>query len=338
MKQARTGLLVAIALLAVPAVSTAQGKPKEPAAAAAAKPPAGAAAAKPPAGAQPAGQPVEIDADAPPPGEEGKPVEPAPGTEPPKEEGGLEAICKLDPDACPNVNLQEAAKRQIQAQIYAVQQIYALRARRVEINPYWSVSMNDQFVAHNAPGLALNYYLTNVLAIGANFNWYGGLNSDSEFNASTRRAVRVGVPLNEYQWGAAANFTYVPMYGKFSGFGDFIFHWDAYVVGGIGALSTRPIVIFDPRYRNFSYEPKVAFNAGLGLRIFFNRWFAAILEVRDYIYPEKLENITDVDTQTEDWRKDKKNWTDETKLTNNVQLQFGVSVFLPFSWEYRLPK
>jgi outer membrane beta-barrel protein len=198
--------------------------------------------------------------------------------------------------------------------------------------------MNDQFVSHNAPGLALNYYITNVMAIGANFNWYQGLNSESDFNASTRRAVRVGVPLNEYQWSAAANFTYVPMYGKFAGFGDFIFHWDAYVVGGVGAISTRPIVVFDPRYRNYSFEPKVAFNAGLGVRIFFNRWFAGILEVRDYVYNEKLENTEDVDKQTADWRAKESNWTGDSKLTNHVQVQAGVSIFLPFTWEYRLPK
>ena len=33
--------------------------------------------------------------------------------------------------------------------------------------PYWSFSLNDQFVTHLGPGLGVNYYLTNVLAIGA---------------------------------------------------------------------------------------------------------------------------------------------------------------------------
>jgi len=137
------------------------------------------------------------------------------------------------------------------------------------------------------------------------------------------------------------------MYGKFAGFGDFIFHWDGYVVGGVGAISTRPIVVFDPRYRNFEYKPKVAFNAGLGVRIFFNRWFAAILEIRDYVYNEELENTHNYsadpnlasDTAKREWRKDKANWfEDENKITNNVQAQVGVAIFLPFSWEYRLPK
>ncbi len=333
MKQARTGLLVALALLVVPAVSTAKGK--------GAKPRGGAAQPKETAAQPAASAPTEIDADAPPPEatEATDPASteggvPAPGTE----GGNLDDICQVDPDACPKISMPDAAKRDMKAQIYAVQQIYALRARRVELQPTWAVTMNDQFVSHPAPGLALNYYITNVLAVGGNFNWYGGLNADSRFNATTRRAVRVGVPLNEYQWSAAFNFTYVPMYGKFAGFGDFIFHWDAYVVGGVGAISTRPIVVFDPRYRNFSYEPKLAFNAGLGIRIFFNRWFAAILELRDYVYNEKLESIKDVDAQTPEWRQDKKNWLGDSSLTNNVQAQVGVAIFLPFSWEYRLPK
>lgn len=201
-------------------------------------------------------------------------------------------------------------------------------------------------MSHPAPGVAFNYYITNVMAVGVNFNWYQGLNSDSDFNAATRRAVRVGVPLNEYQWSAAANFTYVPMYGKFAGFGDFIFHWDGYVVGGVGAISTRPIVVFDPRYRDFSFEPKLAFNAGIGVRIFFNRWFAGILELRDYIYQEDLENTADYDAmfganedaQQAAWRSNEDNWIGESKLTNNVQAQVGIAIFLPFSWEYRLPK
>ena len=107
--------------------------------------------------------------------------------------------------------------------------------------------MNDQFVSHPGPALGLNFYITNVLAVGVGGGYY--FNSDSKFNAETRRAARVAVPLTEYQWQAALNFTYVPMYGKFAGFSDFIFHYDAYVVGGVGAISTRPIAVVDPDNR-----------------------------------------------------------------------------------------
>jgi outer membrane beta-barrel protein len=208
--------------------------------------------------------------------------------------------------------------------------------RRFELQPFWTVSLNDQFVSHGGPGLGLNYWITQVLAVGVNGTYYQPFNADSEFNFQTRRAARVAVPLTEYQWGAALNFTYVPIAGKFAGFGDFIFQYDAYVVGGVGALSTRPIPTIDPDNRLFDWEPKLAFNAGLGLRIFFNRWFAANLEVRDYIFNDKLESTSI--PPTPDQQVDKDNWFGESKLTNAVQAQLGVSIFIPFSFDYRLPK
>jgi len=121
-----------------------------------------------------------------------------------------------------------------------------------------------------------------------------------------------------------------------AGFSDFIFHYDAYIVGGVGAISARPIAVVDPNNRVFKWgDPKVDFNVGIGLRVFLNRWFAVGLEVRDYIFFDRLENIaTAVGTAAAD----PNTWYGETKLTNNVQFQAGVSIFLPFSWDYRLPK
>ncbi|HEY6559613.1 MAG TPA: outer membrane beta-barrel domain-containing protein [Polyangiaceae bacterium] len=317
MNKSRIGLLAAALLCAFPASSFAQKKGDAKKVEAAEAPVDEGAAGEDAAGVEPVEEPG---------GEE------LPGDVPGGE--GLEDICKLDPAACPKLDMNKEAGRPLREQIYAVQQVFALRARRFELQPYWSFSLNDQFVAHPAPGLALNYYITNVLAVGINGNYYRPFNNDSEFNAQVRRAARVGVPLTEYDWGAALNFTYVPAYGKFAGFGDFIFHYDAYVVGGVGALSTRPIPVIDPEYRTFDFEPKLAFNAGLGLRIFFNRWFAAILEVRDYIFNDKLENIEVNATNPAD----KGDWLDETRLTNNVQAQLGVAIFIPFSFDYRLPK
>ena len=321
MNNLRIGLLVAAALCVWPATAWSQKQPEEPPAEKEGAQGEGAAAEGEQA---PAAEGEEV------PGGEELPGEEVPGGE------GLEDICKIDPAACPKLDFDKEAAKPLREQIYAVQQIYALRVRRFEIQPYWGFTLNDQFVSHPGPGLALNYYITNVLAIGANFNYYRPFNVDSDFNGQVRRAARVGVPLTEYDWSAALNFTYVPVYGKFSGFGDFIFHYDAYIVAGVGAISTRPIPVIDPDNRNFDFEPKLAFNAGLGLRIFFTRWFAAILEIRDYIYNEKLEN-TDF-APTEAGRRDESTWFGESKLTNHVQAQVGFSIFLPFSFEYRLPK
>jgi len=326
MNQARVSVLIMAALIAATSLAQAQKKKKP-----APKP----VPAAPAPEAAPAAPATEIDADAPP-GAAGAPAAAAePGVgEPggPPEGGDIEAICKIDPSACPTVNLQEAAKRDMHEKMYAVQQIYALRYHRFEIQPAWNFTLNDQFVSHPGPVLGLNFYVTNVLAIGVGGGYY--FNNDSKFNAQTRRAARVAVPLTEYQWQAALNFTYVPMYGKFAGFSDFIFHYDAYIVGGVGAISTRPIAVVDPDNRSFKWgTPKVDFNIGIGLRVFLNRWFAFNLEVRDYIFIDKLEN-TVIDANPTD----QNTWYGQNKLTNAVQAQVGVSIFLPFSWEYRLPK
>jgi outer membrane beta-barrel protein len=336
MKQARVGLLVAAALLAMPLTASAQ--PKGPKGGAATAAPKGGAAA-PKGGAAASG---EINLDEPAAGTD-KPAEGTEGTEPaatPDDTGGdaagLGDICKIDPAACPVIDMDKAAKRDLKAQMYAVQQIYALRYHRLEVAPYWGITMNDQFVSHPGPGLTLNFYLTNVLAIGVNGNLYAGLNSNSNFNFETSRAGRVGEPVTEYSWNANFNLSYVLAYGKFAGFSDFIFHYDVYALGGIGAISTRPIAVIDPDNRTFTFKPHVAYHLGAGLRIFINRWFSANLEVSDYIFGDVLENPS---IATGPAARNSSTWTQPgTSLTNNVQAQVGFSVFLPFTWEYRLPK
>jgi len=327
MNQARVGLLVAAALLAMPATAVAQ--PTKATKAAAGK------ADKPD---KKDNKPIDLDSpDAPKetPKEEpaAAPVEGAPGAE----VGGLDNICAIDPTACPAIDMDKAAARELSAQMYAVQQIYALRYQRFEVSPYFGFTLNDQFVSHDAPGLTLNYYLINVLAIGVNGNWYQGLNSNQSFNLETSRAGRVGEPINEYQWNANLNLTYVPIYGKFAGFGDFIFHYDVFVVGGGGAISTRPIASIDPEERTFTWKVKPNGHLGVGLRIFFSRWLAVVAEISDYIYEEDLENTTPGPPTATATTPAVPEYG-PSSLTNNVQAQVGLSIFLPFTWEYRLPK
>lgn len=332
MNQARVGLLVAAALVALPLTAAAQ--PKQPAAAAKAE-------EKPAEGAKAEGEAA--------PGAEPAPGEETAGGEAGAEGGegegedtggGMQELCAIDPDACKAIDENKMAARDLNPEIYAVQQIYALRRMRFEINPYAGITLNDQFVSHPSIGLQTNFYITNVIGVGLNGNFY--FNSPSEFNFQTSRAARIGQSITEYQWNANANFLYVPAYGKFSGFSDFIFHYDFYLIGGVGAISTRPIAVVDPDNRTFDWKPKVAFNVGGGIRIFFNRWFAFNAELRDYIFFDELENQTiagGVDAEGRPNAQNPDTWlAEDLSFTNNVQAQIGLSFFLPPTWEYRLPK
>ena len=333
MKQARFWLLLAGMAAAMLLPQAALAQPKKPG-----KPPA-TAPAKPPPVAPPAGGDIgDIDSPAPAGAPDGAPATP-PGGDTGATPAAGGGICEIDPSACPKQgDIQTLAGRNVRADVYAVQQIYALRRGRFELMPYWSFSLNDQFVGHLGPGLGVNYYLTNVLAIGLNGTFHQPFNSDSDFNFQNRRATRLAVPLNEYQTVASGNFTYVPIYGKFSGFSQFIFHYDGYVVGGLGVLRSRPIAVIDPDNRKFDWNTNVTFSVGLGLRVFLNRWFAVTMEVRDYIYVEQVENTEVAKTQAEQRVNGATPWIKDKPLTNNVQAQLGISIFLPFSWEYRLPK
>jgi hypothetical protein len=135
------------------------------------------------------------------------------------------------------------------------------------------------------------------------------------------------------------------MYGKFAGFGDFIFNYDAFISGGLGLIRTEPIAVIDPNNRKFdSWNNFLNFDAAIGFRIFFTRWLAAVLEVRDLIFFDTIESLSIAGGPSTLPLTNKQNpldpdtWTDSGHFTNDVQLQIGISLFLPTSFEYRLPK
>ncbi|MBL8603928.1 MAG: outer membrane beta-barrel domain-containing protein [Myxococcales bacterium] len=240
----------------------------------------------------------------------------------------------------------QAQRHPLNEEIYALQRIYALRARRFELNPHANFSLNDPFVQHTGFGLTANYWISNVLAVGVTGIFFQGLNATSDVNYSVGRSTQLVVPINEYQLAASLNFSYVPLYGKFSMFSRFIFHWDMYLTAGVGIMRTRPIAAVDPEVRTFDWGTRILFNAGLGVRVFVNRWLGITGELRNYIYPELLENttISSVEvgangrTDCNECRRNPARWTDETRVTDNVMLSVGLTMFLPFSFDYRLPK
>ena len=219
--------------------------------------------------------------------------------------------------------------------IYAVQRMYVLRNGRFELAPSLAQTFNDQYVSHPSIGAGLNYWITNVLAVGVNFLWYQGIETEAKLTFSIRRSTRLAVPITEYQMGGHLNFTYVPIYGKFEMFNDAIFQWDGYLIGGVGMLRTRPVAVIDPAVRTFDFQWRVAFNAGIGLRVFVTKWLSIFGELRDYLYMEKLENLEVSLSQ----RGEPSTWTDQnSKLTNNVTVALGFSMFFPFTFSYSYPK
>jgi outer membrane beta-barrel protein len=221
---------------------------------------------------------------------------------------------------------------EVTEEIYAVQQIYALRKNRLEILPSFGFTPNDPYVSHPNIGVGLNYW------VGANVNWYQGLESESDLNFHVRRSARLAIRPVQYRFGASVNMTYVPFYGKFAMFRRYIFQWDSYIMGGVGVMQTRPKAVVDPEYRSFDYSYKVSIgNPAIGLRIFLTKWLTVFAEMRAYPYLEQYEALRVALGRSE--RAKPSTWTDkDSSLVWNVVTSLGMTVYLPFGFEYKKPK
>lgn len=234
---------------------------------------------------------------------------------------------------------RRAPRQPLREDVVAVQRIYALRKGRVELAPSFGISMNDPYVSHPALSVALNYYVTEVLAIGANLLWFdygpaGNLTTDTNFQVG--RSFRLVIPITEYQIAASFNFSYVPLYGKFALFREFIVHWDAYVLGGVGFFRTRPIPVVDPDNRSFDWGFRISVvNPGIGFRVYSSRFASIFIELRDYIFLEKFEALS---ISAEDPRDETTFLEEGSTLVNNVMFNVGFTLFFPFTFDYKLPQ
>ncbi|HET6414703.1 MAG TPA: outer membrane beta-barrel domain-containing protein [Polyangiales bacterium] len=257
----------------------------------------------------------------------------------PKDQGDLiEELAAAD-DAADGPAELTPQREEIAEEIYAVQQIYALRLKRLELAPSVAFTLNDPYIKRYGLGFAMNYWFTNVLAIGINFNWYdwGGnpLERGTNLEFRVRNQFYLAAPINDWQFGLWANFTYVPFYGKFK-VRKKIFQWDSYLIGGVGIMRTQPIPVFDPEIRNFDWQTNVAFNVGAGLRIFLTRYLTFFTEFRAYMWPDQFENEQPVPPSDRD---DQSMWLQSgSTFVANTSIQIGFTLFLPVKFEYRLPK
>jgi outer membrane beta-barrel protein len=215
------------------------------------------------------------------------------------------------------------------------------------LTPYYGTSLNDPFVTHNCFGVMMGWYITEVLGISADFQWFQELGLESDDNFQIARSFRLVVPINEYQLAAHLHFSYVPIYGKLTIFNKWIFHWDVFLEGGVGLLMSRPIPVVDPEVRTFDFGPRVAANIGMGGRIFITKFVAIFAQLIDYIYMEKLESLRYrelnevTDPASPDWGNSRFNsdtWLGESRITNNVMVHIGASIFFPFTFDYEYPK
>jgi outer membrane beta-barrel protein len=189
--------------------------------------------------------------------------------------------------------------------IKSVQRKPFLKRGRWELTPLVCLSLNDAFYQKMGGGASFAFHVADSLGIELQAMYVGTIQTDmvGYFQQANSALPRV----SQMRYYVMGNFLWSPLYGKLSLFTDEIVHFDAYLVGGFGMVSTET-------------GEKLATNIGIGLRYYVTSWMVIKLEVRDLIYNETLT----LDVQR----------TKFSDIQNHVMLGAGVSFFLPTEFDY----
>jgi len=203
-----------------------------------------------------------------------------------------------------------------------------LKSRRTELLPFVGTTMNDNMIRHYTIGGELAYYLTDVLAVGVEGMYY--VHSFQEpFDLVARQARRLPT-VNQYNWSAALDFHYVPVYGKFAILDHSLVTWESFFTAGIGAGQSQ-VIPRDTKFDSFT-NLLIMPNVGASMRFFISRWLTVSVGIRDYIFFDHFEPLNRSDTMFKG-ADDAKAHADGS-LINNVMFQIGVSFWIPRSFEY----
>jgi len=203
-----------------------------------------------------------------------------------------------------------------------------LKVSRWEMQPMLATTMNDNMIRHYGAGGQINYYLTDVLAVGLEGQYFSKQFREP-FDLVARQARRLPT-INKYNWEAAFNFHYVPVYGKFAVLDKHIITWETFFTAGVGVTESE-VVPRDPRFGAFK-NLLITPNVGASMRFFLFKWLTVNAGLRDYLFVDKYEPVDRSETMYAD-PDDAKNHADSAFI-NNVMFQLSVSFWLPPSFEY----
>ncbi|HEX3697442.1 MAG TPA: outer membrane beta-barrel domain-containing protein [Polyangia bacterium] len=210
-----------------------------------------------------------------------------------------------------------------------------LKAIRLELAPFTGLSVNDLLIRHYVFGADLNFFLTDVLWIGLEGQYF--IKSLTEREELTGLQYNRVPSLNRYLYGASFNLGYVPAYGKFTLFNRNILHWEIYANAGVGWTRTKSI----PRDPAFSYQSftndDLTPNVGVGTRLFLFDWLTLNVSIRDYVFPDRLEKPSTSAPDPSLTPAQAKSAANQV-FVNNVMVMAGVGIYLPTSFHYKSPR
>ncbi len=197
-----------------------------------------------------------------------------------------------------------------------------LALHRIELRPYGGWAGVPNSVTGAFVGMDVAFRLSRFLALGVDVAWYAPFERSAGADPS--------YPLNETRWSGDLDAYIIPWPARARA-GAETGAFEPYLLGGLGALRSRPIAVVDPTVRHFDDTTHVDLSIGAGVRVFVGARVAFTLEVRDLVYFERIENSLvgggqgsiGVPPDTPDtW------YAPNTRFTQAIQIRLGASFFV----------
>jgi outer membrane beta-barrel protein len=231
------------------------------------------------------------------------------------------------------------ARRRSWEDIVVVPRKAFLKKSRVEFAPFAGITLNDPLIRHYSFGLDLNYYITDVLSVGAEGQYF--IKELSERESLVGLQYYLVPTLNKLKYHYALAFGYVPGYGKFGLFNKWIVHWDLNFALGIGMIRTEiiPRAFGDKSFTN----DNITGHVGLGVRLFVLDWLTLSVTFRDYMYSDAFEIKNRDDPNAFPDRQDmvaikQASKDNQSQFVQNIMMFFSIGVYVPPSFTYRTPR
>jgi outer membrane beta-barrel protein len=194
-------------------------------------------------------------------------------------------------------------------EIFVLQHKPFLRKGRLELAPSFGATVNDPLIKQFEVGGALTYHISEDFWLAGNFGWLdlGGLGGETDEYNEVLDKTNSAPEVVEQKMYAGGSFGYVPLYGKFAIFDSAIVYYDASIYLGGGFLTH----ITDTTGGEVGAP---AGELGFKMRIFLTRWLSLYVDVKDRMVAAELK--------------------DGTSLQQFVIASGGVSIFVPFDFQY----
>jgi outer membrane beta-barrel protein len=221
-----------------------------------------------------------------------------------------------------------------------------LKGSRLEVAPMAGISINDNLIRHYSFGGSLNFFLSDVLSVGLEGQYFIKALTGTEENVGLQYN-RIPT-LNKYLYEGALTFGYSPIYGKFTWFNKQIVHWEIFASAGVGAIVSETIPR-NPGEGSFKNN-LLTVPIGLGSRFFLFDWLTLNVAVRDYILDDNFEPANRgpdgspspyLDPMTNmpiPWSTKLAQDKADHAFVHNVMVYAGVGIYLPTKFQYRTPR